>query len=160
MLRRVGGDAEFLQKILPDYAPGCKRLTPAPGYLESLVDNKLAFITDPIIRVDESGIWTKSGTHQPVDAIILATGFDHGFTTKFPVIGLGGVDLKEKWSAEGEIGFPESYLGIMAPEIPNYFTILQVRFSHSTLGSFISFANTCHRRKAMLAAEASHYKSS
>ncbi|KAF2832390.1 FAD/NAD(P)-binding domain-containing protein [Ophiobolus disseminans] len=127
MLKRVGGDEEFLQKILPDYAPGCKRLTPAPGYLEALIDNKLAFITDPITRVDETGIWTKSGTHQPVDALILATGFDHGFTTKFPVIGLGGVDLKGKWSADGEIGFPESYLGIMAPEIPNYFTVLQAQ---------------------------------
>lgn len=126
MLQRVGGDKEFLQKILPDYAPGCKRLTPAPGYLEALIDPKVSFITEGILRVDETGIWTKDGSHHPVDAIITATGFNQCYTNKFPVIGLYGVDLRDKWSEDGEIGYPESYLGVMAPGVPNYFTVLQV----------------------------------
>ncbi|OAL48048.1 FAD/NAD(P)-binding domain-containing protein [Pyrenochaeta sp. DS3sAY3a] len=127
MLKRVGGDEAFLAKILPDYAPGCKRLTPAPGYLEALVDEKVDFITEGIVRVDETGIWTADGVHRPVDAIVTATGFDHGFTSKIPVIGLDGVDLREKWSEDGEIGYPETYLGIMAPGVPNYFTVLQAQ---------------------------------
>ena len=50
MLKRVGGDEDFLSKILPDYAPGCKRLTPAPGYLEALTNSKVDYITNGVLR--------------------------------------------------------------------------------------------------------------
>jgi cation diffusion facilitator CzcD-associated flavoprotein CzcO len=137
MLRRIGGDDAFLAKILPDYAPGCKRLTPAPGYLEALINPKVDFVTEEIVDVDETGIWTRDGKHREVNTIITATGFENGFTTRFPVVGLGGVDLKEKWSLHGEIGYPESYLGIMAPGFPNYFTILQVGHFYAGSSRFI-----------------------
>ncbi|KAF2652581.1 FAD/NAD(P)-binding domain-containing protein, partial [Lophiostoma macrostomum CBS 122681] len=127
MLRRIGGDKDFLARILPDYAPGCKRLTPAPGYLEALVGPKVDYITDRIVRADETGLWTADGVHREVDVIVTATGFETGFTTHFPVLGLGGVDLKEAWSQDGELGYPNTYLGIMAPNVPNYFTVLQAQ---------------------------------
>ncbi|KAJ4294315.1 hypothetical protein N0V90_008005 [Kalmusia sp. IMI 367209] len=127
MLRRIGGDKEFLAKVLPDYAPGCKRLTPAPGYLEALVGPKVEYVTDAIVRADETGLWAADGVHRAVDVIITATGFEGGFTTRFPVIGLGGIDLKEKWSRDGNIGYPSTYLGVMAPGFPNYFTVLQAQ---------------------------------
>ncbi|KAM5349261.1 hypothetical protein ACJ41O_005768 [Fusarium nematophilum] len=87
MLERLDGDEEWLQKVIPDYAPGCKRLTPAPGYLESLKSPKVDYITNQISRVDEEGIVTEDGNLHKVDAVITATGFDDGFTTLFPVIG-------------------------------------------------------------------------
>jgi cation diffusion facilitator CzcD-associated flavoprotein CzcO len=127
MLKRVGGDEKVLAKILPNYAPGCKRLTPAPGYLEALISPKVDYVTNGIERVDEFGIWTRDGKHREVDVIITATGFKDGFTTRFPVFGLGGVDLKEKWSQDRGIGYPATYLGLMAPGFPNYFTVLQAQ---------------------------------
>ncbi|KAJ8130540.1 hypothetical protein O1611_g3090 [Lasiodiplodia mahajangana] len=127
MLERLGGDEEWLAKVIPDYAPGCKRLTPGPGYLESLKDPKLDYITEGISHVTESGIVTKDGKVHEVDAIITATGFKQGFTTLFPVIGKDGVDLRDKWAPEGEIGYPETYLGVMAPGYPNYFAVLQAQ---------------------------------
>jgi len=132
MRQRLGGDEQWLQRVLPDYAPGCKRLTPAPGYLEALRHEKVDYITDPIVRVDKTGIITADGRHHEVDVIITATGFELGFTSHFPVIGSDGIDLRDKWSPDGEIGYPESYLGVMAPGCPNYFTILQVS-SHADL---------------------------
>lgn len=104
MLRRIGGSHEFLQKILPDYAPGCKRWTPAPRYLESLFDEKVEFILDTISEVDESEIWTQDCVQHPANGIVLATGFDHGLTTKFPVVGIDETDLRERWSEEEDIG--------------------------------------------------------
>ncbi|KAK7420379.1 hypothetical protein QQX98_002802 [Neonectria punicea] len=127
MLQRLGGDEEWLQKVIPDYAPGCKRLTPAPGYLEALRSAELDYITDTISHVETDGIVTKDGTLHKVDAIVAATGFHGGFTTLFPVIGIDGVDLRDKWSSNGNIGYPETYFGVMAPGYPNYFTVLQAQ---------------------------------
>ncbi|KAJ3542190.1 hypothetical protein NM208_g4226 [Fusarium decemcellulare] len=127
MLERLDGDEEWLQRVIPDYSPGCKRLTPAPGYLESLKSSKVDYITTRISSVEERGIVTEDGKLRLVDAIITATGFQDGFTTLFPVIGKEGVDLREKWSREGDIGYPESYFGVMAPGYPNYFTVLQAQ---------------------------------
>lgn len=126
MRQRLGGDEEWLQRVLPDYAPGCKRLTPAPGYLEALQLPKLDYVTESIVRVDETGVISADGKHRKVDVIITATGFEMGFTSHFPVIGRDGIDIRDKWGVGGTIGYPESYLGVMAPGLPNYFTILQV----------------------------------
>ncbi|KAL4885426.1 hypothetical protein BJY04DRAFT_230965 [Aspergillus karnatakaensis] len=127
MRSRVGGDEEWLQRLLPDYAPGCKRLTPAPGYLETLQEEKAEFITEGILEVDKTGIRTVDGTHREVDVIITATGFERVYTSRFPIIGRDGVDLREKFSLNGKIGYPETYLGLMAPGCPNYFTVLQAQ---------------------------------
>ncbi|KAI0973585.1 hypothetical protein F4678DRAFT_405099 [Xylaria arbuscula] len=127
MLERLDGDEEWLARVIPDYAPGCKRLTPGPGYLESLKSPKLDYITEGISHVTETGVVTRDGKVHEVDAIITATGFTQGFTTLFPVIGKDGVDLREKWAPEGKIGYPETYLGVMAPGYPNYFSVLQAQ---------------------------------
>ncbi|KAJ9144991.1 4-hydroxyacetophenone monooxygenase [Pleurostoma richardsiae] len=127
MLERLGGDEEWLKRAIPDYAPGCKRLTPAPGYLEALKNPKVDYVTDPISHIDKTGIVTTDGKNRTVDAIITATGFENGFTTRFPVIGKDGIDLRERWAPDGDIGFPETYLGVMAPGYPNYFTVLQAQ---------------------------------
>lgn len=137
MRERLGGDEEWLRRVLPDYAPGCKRLTPAPGYLEALVQPKVDYVTEGIARVEEDAIVTVDGKRREVDVIITATGFEDGFTTRFPVIGRDGVDLRDKWAADGEIGYPETYLGVMASGYPNYFTVLQVLLHYqSPLTSF------------------------
>ena len=125
MHERLGGDEEWLKRLVPDYAPGCKRPTPAPGYLEALRDPKTTFHDMPIVRATKTGLVTADGEETQVDAIIAATGHANAFVPRFPIINHEGVDLQEKWSTEGPIGFPESYLGIMAPGFPNYFFIMQ-----------------------------------
>ncbi|KAI1358889.1 FAD/NAD(P)-binding domain-containing protein [Xylaria arbuscula] len=128
----IGSEAnENLRKKITDvmleHAPGCKRLTPGPGYLESLKSPKLDYITEGISHVSETGVVTKDGKVHEVDAIITATGFNNGFTPLIPIIGKEGIDLREKWAPEGKIGYPETYLGVMAPGYPNYFSILQAQ---------------------------------
>lgn len=125
MLSRLGGDTQWLEKIKPDYEPGCKRLAPGPGYIESLLDPKVEYIDTPIVKATATGLQTADGKERPVDIIIAATGFRDGFTPRFPTIGKTG-DLAQDWRADGRIGYPETYLGIMAPNTPNYFSVLQV----------------------------------
>lgn len=127
MLHRLKGDKEWLARLTPDYAPGCKRLTPAPGYLEAITGPKVEFIDDKILRATSTGLETEDGKVRNVDIIITATGFRDGFYPRFPTIAANGDDLSKSWRPGGRIGFPENYLGIMAPEAPNYFFILQAQ---------------------------------
>jgi cation diffusion facilitator CzcD-associated flavoprotein CzcO len=62
--------------LRPDYPPGCRRLTPGPGYLEALVEDNVEFVGTGISKVTETGLWDHDGKFHEVDAIIYATGFD------------------------------------------------------------------------------------
>jgi cation diffusion facilitator CzcD-associated flavoprotein CzcO len=126
MLERLNGDEKWLARVLPDYAPGCKRLTPAPGYLETLLQPHVEYITEPIVSATSNGLVTADGTVREVDAIFTATGFKGGYVPRFPTIGKDGVDLRDKWSFDSQPGYPETYLGVMALGFPNYFFVLQV----------------------------------
>lgn len=117
MHHRLKEKPELLQKLLPDFPPLCKRLTPGPGYLEALTSPKVQVITTPVIAIDETGVTTSCGTHRPVDAIVCATGFHIG--SGFPIIGCNGVNLREKYSEN-----PESYLGLATDGFPNFFQSL------------------------------------
>ncbi|KAF1812670.1 putative monooxygenase [Eremomyces bilateralis CBS 781.70] len=127
MSRQLNGSKEWLDRLLPDFAPGCKRLTPAPGYLEALQDEKVTFVQDRIDRVTAKGIVTSDGQERVVDLIIAATGFSNGFVPYFPTVGRNGVDISKDWANGGAVGYPETYFGIMAPDMPNYFFILQAQ---------------------------------
>jgi hypothetical protein len=63
------------------------------------------------------------GTHREVDAVICSTGHDVTFSTQFPVIHKG-IDLQIAWRPGGKPGFPDTYLGMAAPEVPNFLTVL------------------------------------
>ncbi|KAJ4503944.1 hypothetical protein HRR83_008758 [Exophiala dermatitidis] len=127
MRERLGGDEEWLRRLLPNYAPGCKRTTPAPGYLEALLTSQVTYVDTPISHATSTGLVDHQGTERHVDAIILATGFENGFRPLFPTIGRNGVDLNRQWAPDGPIGYPETYFGVMAPEMPNYFAVLQAQ---------------------------------
>lgn len=127
MLDRVHGDKEWLERLTPNYSPGCKRLTPAPGYLEGIIGPKVDFIDVPIVRATKGGLVTEDGNLRHVDIIVAATGFKDGFYPRFPTYDGNGTDLSKAWRPGGIVGFPETYLGIMAPDAPNYFFILQAQ---------------------------------
>lgn len=59
-----------------EYPPGCRRLTPGPGYLEALVEENVDVLTTGIKRVTETGLIDSHDNFHEVDAVIYATGFD------------------------------------------------------------------------------------
>ncbi|KAM0416000.1 hypothetical protein ACHAPT_013055 [Fusarium lateritium] len=123
MTSRLGGDPELADAFIPEFPPGCRRLTPGPGYLEALSENNVTYIATHIQEFTKTGIRTVDGVHREVDAIICSTGHDITFSTQFPVVS-NGVDLQKAWRPGGDPGFPDSYLGIAAPSFPNFLTIL------------------------------------
>ncbi|KAK9852250.1 hypothetical protein MYU51_008649 [Penicillium brevicompactum] len=119
MKRRLANKPELVDDLVPAFPPACRRLTPGPGYLEALMDEKIDMITSEIAKVDETGILTADGQHRPVDVLVCATGFDTTFSPRFVVKGRGGVTLSERWKET-----PETYLSIATDGFPNYFISL------------------------------------
>jgi cation diffusion facilitator CzcD-associated flavoprotein CzcO len=119
MTRRLAKKPELLDQILPSFPPGCRRLTPGPGYLEALTDDKVEVIKTEITSVDSTGIHTVDGIYRAVDVIVCATGFNTTYLPRFPLIGRNGIPLAEKWKE-----IPETYISLATNDFPNYFICL------------------------------------
>lgn len=115
---RLAKKPELLEKIIPDFSPNCRRLTPGPGYLEAITEDHVEYIQTPIKRFTETGIETEDGRHREVDAIFCATGANVDQVPPFS-IWAGDRDLAALWRADGEHGFPYTYLGVATPGFPN-----------------------------------------
>ncbi|KAH8703712.1 cyclohexanone monooxygenase [Talaromyces proteolyticus] len=119
MTEQLGGDDRLAKKLIPEFALGCRRMTPGSGYLRSLTAKNVDVVCESVVRFTENGIVDESGVEHEVDVIICATGFDTSFTPHFNVIGRGGRDIKSQF---GE--FPVGYMGIMAKNFPNLFLMI------------------------------------
>lgn len=119
MKRRLAGKPEMVDDMIPSFPPVCRRVTPGPGYLEALTDEKVDVITSPITKVDADGIITADGQHRPIDVLVCATGFDTTFTPRFPIVGCNNVSLAERWEQT-----PETYMSFATDGFPNYFICL------------------------------------
>lgn len=123
MKQRLVKRPELLEKLIPDFSPNCRRLTPGPSYLEAITEDHVEYIQTPIKRFTETGIETTDGTHREVDAIFCATGANVDSVPPFS-IWAGDKDLAALWRADGEFGFPYTYLGVATPGFPNLGFIL------------------------------------
>ncbi|RYN27305.1 putative sterigmatocystin biosynthesis monooxygenase [Alternaria arborescens] len=119
MRNKLNNDSRLVEKMIPkNFNPGCRRPTPAPGYLEALVAPNATIFTDPIGSITANGFTDLEGTHHPVDVIICATGFDTSWLPRFPFIA-NGHDLRDLWSPEKGV---TSYLSVGIPTFPNTFS--------------------------------------
>jgi cation diffusion facilitator CzcD-associated flavoprotein CzcO len=117
MTAMLGGDETLCKKLIPTFPLGCRRLTPAPGYLQSLVQPNVDVVTEGIRRVIPEGIELNSGEVLKVDAIICATGFNLSFCPRFPLIGRNG-NLQDTWREQ----VPKAYMSCAVAGLPNYFS--------------------------------------
>jgi cation diffusion facilitator CzcD-associated flavoprotein CzcO len=118
-LRREVADPELRERLMPDYAMGCKRILISDDWYPTLQRPNVEVVSDPIASVELDRIVTADDVERPVDAIILATGFrSTEFLAPMTITGLGGRDLNEVWR-EG----PEAYLGLTVSGFPNLFIL-------------------------------------
>ncbi|KAH0841216.1 putative sterigmatocystin biosynthesis monooxygenase stcW [Fonsecaea pedrosoi] len=129
---------EILESMLPSYPPGCRRLTPGPGYLEALVQPNVNFINKEIDHVEEKGIVTEDGVLHEVDAIIWCTGFNVDFVSRFPMKGRNGVTWDEVMDPE-----PECYLGSIPDQMPNCHLYMGPNCGAGAGGSYIVIEGEC-----------------
>jgi cation diffusion facilitator CzcD-associated flavoprotein CzcO len=94
-----------------------QRPTPGNGYLERISDDKCDVTFSRIKEITENGLVTEDGTEHKLDVLICATGFDVSFRPRFPIVGENGVDMRDAFKDS-----PETYISVMAPNFPNYFS--------------------------------------
>lgn len=109
------------KQLVPTWHVGCRRLTPGVGYLEALGQSNVAVVYGEITSITECGFLCANGREYPVEVLICATGFNTSFKPRFPVVGPSGANLQDTWSTGNKA---EAYLGIAAPEFPNYLIFL------------------------------------
>ncbi|KAI9249748.1 hypothetical protein BDA99DRAFT_589938 [Phascolomyces articulosus] len=115
------GRPDLVPVLIPDFAPGCKRLGISDNYLEALCQKNVVVQTNRIKKVNGRTIATEDGDEQDFDILILATGFNvAGFLGHLEVVGKPDVPLNKSWKSE----FPGLYKSTMMSGYPNIFMIL------------------------------------
>ncbi|OAL53151.1 cyclohexanone monooxygenase [Pyrenochaeta sp. DS3sAY3a] len=112
----------LLNRMIPNFPSGCKRLTPGEGYLDALLADNVSHVYDTITEFTEMGMKTADGKEHKFDLIICATGFDVAFSPFIDIIGRDNIRIQDLWK-----GDPRAYLGIAASGFPNYFVVLGPR---------------------------------
>ncbi|KAK4506876.1 hypothetical protein PRZ48_000609 [Zasmidium cellare] len=119
MRERLAKKPEYYDWLKPSFAPGCRRLTPGPGFLEALVEENVSFIRDKITRITPTGIVTSDGTSHDIDVLVCATGFHASAAPPFPILGQNSTPLTTHWSTR-----PTTYLSLATHSFPNHFLML------------------------------------
>lgn len=148
-LARQVRDPELRRKLTPTYSFGCKRPTFSNDYFPALAREDVHLETDPIARIDETGLVTRDGRHTPVDTLVLATGFnlwDVNFPA-FEILGRDGRDLGKWWR---ENGF-QAYEGVSVPGFPNLVS-LNSPYSYSGLSYFTTIESQMKHLERLLGA--------
>ena len=115
MRDKLGNDPHLVEKLVPNFALGCRRMTPGSDYLQSLRRSNVEVITHSAVEFTPDGIVDASGKETKVDIIVCATGFSTSVPT-YQIIGKNGRSLSEDWGAR-----PGGYLSIMIEGFPNLF---------------------------------------
>ena len=116
MAKKLGNRDDLKQRFIPKWSPGCRRLTPGEGYLETLIRPNVTCVFDDIVKVTPNGIVTRDGSEHCVDILACATGFDVQYLPHFPITGINGLVMQDRKE-------PNIYASIAAPGFPNYFVV-------------------------------------
>lgn len=98
----------------PKFAVGCRRVTPGESYLKAIQEPNVNVHFTAVDKVTPTGVIGADGILREGDTLICATGFDVSFRPRFPIIGRGGVNLRDKWAKESL-----AYMGLTVPDMPN-----------------------------------------
>ena len=110
--------SNLIEHFTPNFGIGCRRLTPAPGYLEAITESNVDFITEKIAFINLAGVELESGRRIELDVLCCATGFETSSVPPYPVIGTNG-SLEERFKP-----FPETYLSMAIDTFPNFFMMV------------------------------------
>lgn len=67
MSEKLNHDPELCKMLIPDWEVGCRRITPGPGYLESLTKPNCHLTNSRITHISENAVHTADGKTHEVD---------------------------------------------------------------------------------------------
>lgn len=114
MIEQIGHDEELIEKLLPDYEYGCRRMGPADGFIAATKQPHVHIIRDDLKEFTNHGVRTENGNEYELDVILCATGFDVNFRPPLSVVGRNGQELSDHFTPD-----PEAYLSLAVEGFPN-----------------------------------------
>jgi len=112
-------DPILRDKLTPKFPLGCKKILYSDDYYQALKRPNVYLETNPIDRIEQYSIVTKTGAAHPALTIIMATGFEtHNYLSPIRIIGRKKRVLNEQWALN-----PEAYLGMLVEGYPNFFVM-------------------------------------
>jgi cation diffusion facilitator CzcD-associated flavoprotein CzcO len=123
-IRKIVKDPATAEKLADiDHPYAAKRPPIDTDYFETFNRDNVMLVdvrADPIERIAQDGIRTKSGAEYPLDIIVFATGFDGmtGSLLRMDIRGRDCLSLSKAWAAG-----PRNYLGLQIAGFPNLFTV-------------------------------------
>ncbi|WP_329254650.1 NAD(P)/FAD-dependent oxidoreductase [Actinoallomurus sp. NBC_01490] len=132
-----GDRPDLLEKVIPAYPPGAKRMLRDNGaWSRALKQDNAHLETGKILEFTPNGIRTDDGVEHELDVIIYSTGFSaQQFLSSFSVTGVNGLDLQEYWHGDAR-----AYLGITIPHFPNLFCVYGPNTNLVVNGSTVLFS--------------------
>ncbi|HUD93954.1 NAD(P)/FAD-dependent oxidoreductase [Sphingobium sp.] len=112
-------DPALREKLRPDYRAACKRLIYSWSYYDAVQQPNVDVEREAIVRVEADGVRLADGRLQPLDTLILATGFHADrFIRPTTVTGRDGLSLDDAWTPR-----PTAYYAVTIPGFPNFFML-------------------------------------
>ncbi|KAG4072847.1 hypothetical protein HA402_002590 [Bradysia odoriphaga] len=118
--------------LTPKYGFGCKRVLTSERYYAAMTRPNVRLHSSHIEEIVGRSIYTKNGTKQEIDVLILATGFKvHEYFSPMRIFGKDGQSVLQTWVDKE----PRSYYGIVFSYMPNLFALLgpNTGLSHSSV---------------------------
>ena len=116
--RELAGRDDLLKKVVPDFPPFGKRVLGDAGWYSMLKRDNVRLETGALKQVHAKAVELEDGTLIEADILVMATGFQAGrMLWPMDIQGRGGVTIRQKWGDDD----PRAFLGITAPEFPNFF---------------------------------------
>ena len=110
-------DPELIDKLMPKFPMGSKRVTPSDEYIASYNKPNVNLVTDKLDTFTKDGIRTVDGKEYKFDTVLLATGFNMiENANPFKIIGKDGKQLKEIFGDT-----PMAYMGCTHSSLPNFY---------------------------------------
>ena len=116
MQEQLLNNPDLIEKMIPKWQIGCRRLSPGDGYLRAIMEENVTNVFKSIKRFTPSGLVDNDDVHHEVEAVICATGFSGTHHTPWKQTGRAGIVLNEKWAND-----PPCYFGVSVDGFPNYF---------------------------------------
>lgn len=67
MKEKLKDNPNLCKTLIPDWPLGCRRITPAEGYLETFHRDNVELVTQGIVKITENGILTADGKEHEID---------------------------------------------------------------------------------------------
>lgn len=112
-------DPVLREKLRPNYRAACKRLIYSWQYYDCVQKPSVEVEVGKIAQVEPEGVRMEDGSFQPLDVLVLATGFRADrFIRPAVVTGRDGLSLDDFWAVR-----PTAHYAIALPNFPNLFLL-------------------------------------